>query len=116
MQVHIFGATSPPSCACFALLQTAEDHASSFNEDVTQRVGKNFYIDDCLISVSNVQQATEITKQLSLLLRKGRFHLNEWISNHESILSHLPPEDVSKFMLNLHDRDKTCYERALGLR
>ena len=36
MQVHIFGATSSPSCACFALQRTAEDHKHEFDEETVK--------------------------------------------------------------------------------
>ena len=115
MQVHIFGATSSPSCACFALLQTAEDNSTSFAEEVVRTVRENFYMDDCLKSVPDVQQAIEITKQISLLLKKGGFHLNKWMSNNKSILSQVPPEDVSKSMLNFSESGTEGYERVLGV-
>ena len=53
MQVHLFGATSSPSCAGFALHKTVEDNQQDFDSDVGQTVLDNFYVDDCLKSVSN---------------------------------------------------------------
>ena len=47
MQVHLFGATSSPSCASFALQKTAEDHKDEFDEETINTVKKNFYVDDC---------------------------------------------------------------------
>ena len=47
MQVHLFGATSSPSCACFALQRTAEDHKDDFDKETVKTVDKNFYVDDC---------------------------------------------------------------------
>lgn len=34
MTVHLFGAVSPPSRACYALRRTADDHQDSFPEEV----------------------------------------------------------------------------------
>lgn len=46
--VHLFGAVSFPSCACYALRKAAEDGQVFFPADVTDTVKQNFYMDDCL--------------------------------------------------------------------
>ena len=71
MQVHLFGATSSPSCACFALQRTAEDHKDEFDEETVKTVDKNFYIDDCLKSKSNVEKAKRLATQLREIPAKG---------------------------------------------
>jgi hypothetical protein len=50
MQVHLFGATSSPSCANFSLRKTAEDNRKDFDLEVIETVNRNFYVDDCLKS------------------------------------------------------------------
>lgn len=57
MTVHLFGAVSSPSCACFALRKTAEDNQHSFNFKVMNTVYKNFYVDDCLKSLPSEKEA-----------------------------------------------------------
>ena len=47
MTVHVFGATSSPSCACFCLLRTAEDNKDTFPSEIVNTVKRNFYVDDC---------------------------------------------------------------------
>ena len=51
MLVHLFCATSSPSCANFALRRTADDNLSDFDITVSDTVKRNFYVDDCLKSV-----------------------------------------------------------------
>lgn len=46
MLVHLFGATSSPSCSNFALRKTAADNESLFSEPVILSVRRNFYVDD----------------------------------------------------------------------
>ncbi|CAB4015368.1 Hypothetical predicted protein, partial [Paramuricea clavata] len=58
MLVHLFWATSSPSCANFALLKTADDNSEHFDAKVTDTVRRNFYVDDCLKSVGDDSQAT----------------------------------------------------------
>jgi len=48
MLVHVFGATSSPSCASFCLIQAAEDNAGEF-EVTVEMVKRNFYVDESLL-------------------------------------------------------------------
>lgn len=57
MVVHLFGATSSPSCANFCLRKTAEDWKGYFSEETVNTVLKNFYVDDCLTSVKSLKEA-----------------------------------------------------------
>ena len=57
MKVHLFGATSSPSCANFSLLQTAEDNSKLYEQKIVETVRKNFYVNDCLKSVSSKEEA-----------------------------------------------------------
>ena len=56
MKVHIFGATSSPACANYALLRTAQDNEQSFSKLARDTVRHNFYVDDCLQSVPTVME------------------------------------------------------------
>ena len=71
MAVHLFGATSSPSCANIALRQTAIDHGTEFDKSVITTVNKNFYVDDCLKSFETEQNAIQLVQDLSVLLRKA---------------------------------------------
>ena len=54
MLVHLFGPSSSPCCASFALKKTANDNKASFDVLTIVTVNRNFYVDDCLKSVSTV--------------------------------------------------------------
>lgn len=115
MTVHIFGAVSSPSCATFALLKTAEDNQDEYPPEVVDTVRHNFYVDDCLKSVSSVEKAAWLYGNLKEMCSKGGFHLNKWISNHRSLLAIIPEEERTKEVKTLNlDRDKLPVERALG--
>ena len=77
MMVRLFGATSSPSCAAFSLRQTSQDYRSEFDPDISNVVHHNFYVDDCLRSVSSVEESVKIVTQLPQLLQKGGFHLTK---------------------------------------
>nr|XP_055059768.1 uncharacterized protein LOC129443292 [Misgurnus anguillicaudatus] len=116
MTVHLFGAVSSPSCACFALRRTAEDNQHCFSEEVSDTVYKNFYMDDCLKSVPTEQAAIQMIKDLTALCHKGGFHLTQWMSNSREVLLSITEQDRSKNLHELNlDRDQLPVERALGL-
>ncbi|XP_068720606.1 uncharacterized protein [Montipora capricornis] len=109
MEVHLFGATSSPSCSSFALRKTAEDNKEDFDEEVVKT-------DDCLKSVKSVDCAIQIVVQLRDLLSKGEFRLIKWLSNNSKVLNFIPHEERAPSLLDLDlDKDKPPIQRALGL-
>ena len=114
MKVHVFGAKSSPTCAIYALQQTAKDHAASYPAEVVQTVLQNFYMDDCLKSVPTVGQAVELAERLTDLLKRGGFRLRKWLSNDKRVLSKIPSEERSSALVNLKNFDNCC-EQVLGI-
>ncbi|KAK3086822.1 hypothetical protein FSP39_023974 [Pinctada imbricata] len=115
MKVHLFGATSSPSCCNFALQQTVKDHKDLFSQEVTNAVARNMYVDDCLLSVNSEHKAESIIEDLSMLCKKGGFHLEKFVSNSKEVLNSIPEAeragDVKQWNLN----GGTLTERALGV-
>ncbi|XP_028416927.1 uncharacterized protein LOC114541139 [Dendronephthya gigantea] len=101
MQVHLFGATSSPSCANFSLRKTSQDHQYEFDKETVNTVEKNFYVDDCLKSVATVEKATRLASQLRAMLAKGGFHLTKWASNSREVLASIPPSERASPLVNL---------------
>lgn len=60
MLVHLFGATSSPSCANFALRMCVENNRDSFSQQVVNTILHSFYVDDCLASVASESQAVTL--------------------------------------------------------
>ena len=75
----------------------------------------NFYVDDCLRSVSSVKEGVKIVTQLPQLLQKSGFHLTKWSSNNSSVLQAFAGPKRSTLLLNL-DLDNNSIERILGIR
>ena len=90
MLVLLFGATSPPCCASFALKKAAKDFGNDFDAQTVDTVNHNFYVDDSLKSVATVPEASKLANQLVQLLVKGGFHLTKWISNSREVLEEIP--------------------------
>ena len=61
MLVHLFGATSSPSCASFCLKKTASDNQGDFDVETITTVDRNFYVDDCLKSVPTTDKAARLS-------------------------------------------------------
>lgn len=116
MTVHIFGAVSSPSCANFALRQTAKDNRGTCSPDVVSTIERNFYVDDCLKCLETEEQAVELMRELTRVCHKGGFHLTKWVSNSRIVLAHIAKEDRATEMKELDlDKDQLPTERALGL-
>ena len=95
MLVHLFGATSSPSCANFSLRQTALEFGHHYDPVISSIVNNNFYVDDCLVSLSSVQEASYVYHNLTKLLERRGFHLTKWITNNERVLSEIPESERS---------------------
>jgi len=116
MTVHLFGAVSSPSCASYALRRTATDNQSDFSAKCFQAVHQNFYVDDCLMSLSSDMEAIQMVKELNDLCKRGGFILEKWISNSRAVLHTIAEEQRAKELKELNlDRDNLPMERALGL-
>jgi hypothetical protein len=116
MLVHLFGATSSPSCSNYALLQTAEDNKDDYEAEVINTVKRNFYVDDCLKSTTTAEHAITLAHDLRELLSKGGFHLTKWSSNSRKVLQSIPSEERAKEVKDLDlNQDKLPIERALGV-
>ena len=115
MLVHLFGATSSPSCANFGLKQTADDNQEIFTEEAVRTVRRNFYVDDCLKSIKGETKAISLVSELRALLSKGGFRLTKWISNSRRVIESVPTSERA-ISVKDHLLDQLPCERALGTR
>ncbi|KAJ8385589.1 hypothetical protein AAFF_G00184510 [Aldrovandia affinis] len=116
MAVHLFGATSSPSCASYALRRTAEDGRSKTIPEVVDTVLRNFYVDDCLKSLSSEDHAVALARDLRALCSSGGFRLTKWVSNSRVVLSSIPEEERATEVKDLDlSHNQLPMERALGI-
>ena len=115
MMVHLFGATSSPSCANFGLRRTAEDNQQEFSKEAVDSVKDNFYVDDCLKSVPSETKGIGLVNELRTLLSKGGFRLTKWISNSRKVIDSIPSSEKAGSVKGLL-LDQLPIERALGVR
>ncbi|XP_031549036.1 uncharacterized protein LOC116286627 [Actinia tenebrosa] len=116
MLVHIFGATSSPSIAGYALRRTAKDNEHDFMPATIDAVYKDFYVDDLLKSFADVDRAIRVSKQLQTLLARGGFKLTKWMSSHREVLSEYPVEERAPAIKDLDLASESLpVDRALGI-
>ncbi|XP_072021571.1 uncharacterized protein [Amphiura filiformis] len=116
MKVHLFGATSSPSCANYALRRTAEEAGVKYDKVVTSSMLHNFYVDDMLRSVKSEEKAVDLVSDLKKACKDGGFNLTKWTSNSRTVLQSIPEEDRSKDMALVDlDTENLPTERVLGM-
>ncbi|XP_043246524.1 uncharacterized protein LOC122394039 [Amphibalanus amphitrite] len=116
MTVHIFGAKSSPSVACYALRETATDFAEEVSPEAVKTVNSNFYVDDVLKSTDDADMAISLAHDLKTLLEKGGFSLKKFTSNSSAFMSSIQTGDRSKAMQTCTGVGESLpEERALGV-
>ena len=116
MVVHLFGSTSSPSCASFCLRKTALDNKGDFGHQVIDTVLKNFYVDDCLKTVSSKAVAMQLRIDLRHLLSGGGFRLTKWLCNDKDVLETIPKFERARSVLDLDLSNQNLpHERTLGV-
>ena len=116
MRVHLFGATSSPACANFALKKTAEDNWTEYGSEVKDTIERNFYVDDCLKSVQDADTAVKLSEQLRSACHKGGFHLTKFVSNDNSVMARIPAEDRAvEVPIGSSLATKAAEKRVLGI-
>ena len=116
MKVHLFGATSSPSCANFALRKCAEDHGHCYSKETVDKLLHCFYVDDCLVAVATEKEAVSLYKNLVSLCSKGGFSLTKWLSNRSGVLEVIPENQRAKSIEGLDmELDSLPVERVLGV-
>ena len=114
MTVHLFGATSSPSCASFCLKQSANLFDGSCSEATKTAIDKAFYVGDCLLSVDSVEEGAVMVEEMRHVLSSCGFHLTKWLSNKEEVLHSVPEEDRSSTQSSLRLKGN-IEEQVLGV-
>ena len=114
MTSHIFGATSSPACANYALKKTAADNKHDFDVEVIDTLENNFYVDDCLKATMSETKAASLAQDLISVCQKGGFHLTKWTSNSDVVMESILPCERSVESRNL-DFQESSSQKTLGM-
>ena len=116
LTTHVFGAVSSPSCANYALRQTAVIHPDIQTEEARDSVIRDFYVDDYMKSVEDESHAIDLVHEVRGMLKQGGFNLTNFCSNSRSLLSSFAPELLAKELRKIDiDKDSLPKDRALGV-
>ncbi|XP_014663229.1 PREDICTED: uncharacterized protein LOC106805948 [Priapulus caudatus] len=116
MTSHLFGGVWSPSCANYALRMIVQDHNEIYHAMTLDTILKNFYVDDCLKSVDDLDVAITLAREVKDLLAKRGFHLTKWISNSSELMQTITKEDWGKALVTQDvSFEKAPTERALGM-
>jgi len=70
MLVHLFGATSSPACASYALRRVADDNVTAVSADAVSTVKNFFCVDDCVKSVDTEDIAIKLATEVKVTTQK----------------------------------------------
>ena len=92
MCVHVFGGASSASCANYALRRTSVDNIKEFGKEAAGVIQNNFYVDDLLKSVKDLDTAKTLVKNVINMCKSGGFNLTKFISNSRELLTSIPED------------------------
>ncbi|XP_069114175.1 uncharacterized protein [Argopecten irradians] len=102
MRVHVFGNSPSPAIATLGLRKSVEGS----DEDVSNFVNFDFYVDDGLTSLPTPEEAIDLMQRSQQALKQGgNLRLHKIASNNEEVMNAFPPEDLEK---NIKDLDLGC--------
>ena len=113
LKVHVFGATSSPSVANFALKQAATDFANDVQ--VEAEIKNNFYVDDHAGSYRSESEAIDVVGQIKESLKKGGFNLTQFKSNSGYVTECFSSNEEISSDIPVLVRSNVSPERALGV-
>ena len=90
MCAHVFGATLSASCSNYALHRTAVENEAVFGEAAANALHHNFYVDDLLKSIEDLDSAKQLVQDVINMCKSGGFHLTKFISSNKELLLSVP--------------------------
>ncbi|XP_033752106.1 uncharacterized protein LOC117335931 [Pecten maximus] len=102
MCVHVFGNSPSPAIATLGLRKSAEGN----DDDVSDFVTNDFYVDDGLTSLPTVDEAVDLMKRTQHALHQGgKLRLHKIASNSDEVMNSFPADDLAK---GVKDLDLGC--------
>lgn len=111
MAVHLFGATSSPGCANFALKKTAQDSECELGSAAADFLRNDFYVDDGFKTCTTIEGANHLVKSVKEMCRRGDFNLEKFVSNRKEVIKNIPMIDRTDDLKSINiDLDKLTME------
>ncbi|KAL0841422.1 hypothetical protein ABMA28_015106 [Loxostege sticticalis] len=77
----VFGVTTSP----YLLSATILHHLENYNCDTAASLRKSFYVDNCVVSVRNVEEMHQFIEEAKAIMLDGGFELRCWVSGPELV-------------------------------
>ncbi|XP_073961934.1 uncharacterized protein [Choristoneura fumiferana] len=90
-----FGTACAPYLAVKALQQVAIDHGKDYPM-ASERVLKDFYMDDLMTGCMTVDEGVQVYKEMNELLGKAGFELQKWTSNSNQLIKAMKLQNNEK--------------------
>ncbi|XP_049886759.1 uncharacterized protein LOC126381303 [Pectinophora gossypiella] len=89
-----FGTASAPYLAVITLQQVAEDEGEEHPE-AKNIIQRDFFMDDLISGQDTVEEALQVARDITTILKKGGFKLQKWSCNNAQFLKEFSPEEIS---------------------
>ena len=100
--------------SAFQALRCLRQLAQEASQSAACRVIEdNMYVDDCLFGHDTVDEAINVSRELSNLLMAGGFSLRKWVANDDELLKHIPVDWLADSSSSNHCLNYDC--QLLGL-
>nr|XP_003708045.1 PREDICTED: uncharacterized protein LOC100876067 [Megachile rotundata] len=90
-----FGLSAAPYLAIRCLAQLAQDEGQRFPQ-AAHILTRDFYADDLLTGTTTIDEALILRDQRIQLLKRAGLNIQQWASNHNSLLTNLPEQAINK--------------------
>ena len=107
--------TDSPCCANFAVNCVAKDNKERFSRVASESTLKSFYANDLLKSVITTEEAVNLAKEISDIMRRGEFRLTKFISKNKYAMNSIPVAERAKSFQTQSFNDN-INERTLGVK
>ena len=114
MKAHIFRAASSPSCTILKLKIIAKKYVDLWLE-ASNFISNDFYTDDDLTSVTDVESAIKLIHDAIIICKKGNLWLHKFAWNDRRVIKTILKLEKAKDLVNLSLEDLSI-ERALGMK
>ena len=115
MCAHVFGGTSSASCSNYALRRTAVDNKEVYGTDAATTLLRNFYVDDLLKSMKDVQSARQLVQKVINMCKSGGFNLTKFLSNSKELLATIPEEKRKEGVKDKDHSGDLPNDKTLGI-
>lgn len=88
MNTVTFGVSSAPYLAIRTIQQLADDESADFPY-ASEILKRDLYVDDLLTRANSLEEILKIRDETIELLKRGRFNIRQWASNHNHALDNI---------------------------